>query len=75
MVRAGCTERGAALILKLRSASGERLGQVLGRLSLDDLRRCAEALETLDRAAEAVFEPEQCIRPVSLAAGAMEATR
>jgi len=56
VVRVSSTPAGKALIVKLRSASDERLGRVLDRLSQSDLELCLAAMESVTRAAEAELQ-------------------
>lgn len=55
VVRVATTDAGRDLILRLRSAGTERLGQTLEHLTIEDLRLCARTLETINSAAEAEF--------------------
>ena len=52
VVRAVATEAGIALAYELRSASSARLGRILEHLGPDELQRCADALQLINRAAD-----------------------
>jgi DNA-binding MarR family transcriptional regulator len=72
VVLVGTTAEGLALIVRLRSANGERLGRVLGHLGVDELRCCARALESMNVAAQAELDSDQRF-PAAVAAGCAEA--
>ena len=56
-----CTSEGRALVLKLHSAGGERLGRILERLSDAELQQCLLAMGPVNRAVEMEFQEESSI--------------
>ena len=75
IVRACSTETGRSLVVRLRSAGSDRLGRVLGHLSVEELHRCAEVLEAINGAADNELLGEQSTPAVDGAAGQAEAGR